>query len=159
MAVLDLSLEREVGTDPRRVWGFVVEEFFANHRKWDPAIVDLTPLTEGPVGPGTRGREVRSFGGRQAAEFLVTRFEPETLFAFVNATGPFALERAYSFRPSGPGCRMVFRFTMRPKGAMRLFFPVLRGLIARQVAANIDRLCGLLAAEGQSREAEPARLH
>lgn len=142
--MLDVRLTRTVAADPDTVWRFVAEDFFANHRKWDPAIVELRQLTPAPIGEGTRGVEVRQFGGRQEAEFVVTAFVPRQRFAFSNTTGPFALERSYDFTASG----FTFHFRMAGKGMMRLLFPLLRGTIAKQVEGNIDRLCGLLDAWG-----------
>jgi hypothetical protein len=150
MAGLEVKLERDVAADVATTWAFIVEDFFANHRRWDPAIVELRRLSGGPVAEGTRGLEVRNFGGRQAAEFVVTRLEPQRAFAFSNTTGPFALERSYAFSPEGTGCRFTFRFEMRPRGPMVLLFPLLRRTIARQVEENIDRLCALLADAGRN---------
>jgi hypothetical protein len=121
-----------------------LEHFFENHPKWDPATVEMHKLTDGPVGKGSRGIEVRRFGREQEAEFVVSQFEPMTLFAFDNVSGPFSLERAYAFRSVGEQTGLDFRFRMAPKGAMKAFFPVLRRTIARQVEANIDRLTDLL---------------
>jgi hypothetical protein len=156
MAALDVVVEREVASVPAAVWEFVVDGFFANHPRWDPAIAELRKLTDGPVAQGTRGLEVRNFGGRQAAEFVVTELEPQRVFSFSNTSGPFALERSYSFAPTSTGCRFIFRFQMRPKGPMVLLFPLVQRTIARQVGENIDRLCALLEANG-GRGAPPLR--
>src|SRR5690349_15039932 len=101
MAELEVKLERDLAADVATVWRFVVEDFFANHPLWDPAIVELRKLSDGPMAQGTRGIEARNFGGRQAAEFVVTRLEPRSAFGFSNTTGPFALERNYTFSPAG----------------------------------------------------------
>jgi hypothetical protein len=153
MAGLEVELKRDVAADVATTWAFIVENFFSNHPRWDPAIVELRKLSDGPMAEGTRGLEVRNFGGRQAAEFVVTRLEPQRAFAFSNTTGPFALERSYTFSSAGAGCRFTFRFEMRPRGPMILLFPLLRRTIARQVEDNIGRLCGLLA--GGSRNGTP----
>jgi hypothetical protein len=146
MSELDIVLKREVPASVDAVWNYVVAHFFDNHRRWDPAIVALKQLTPGPVGIGTRGIETRNFGGRQDAEFVVTSLEPKRRFAFANTTGPFKLERQYDFAGDSR-TQLSFHFHMAPKGVMRLLFPLLKGVIARQVASNIDRLCGLLATQ------------
>jgi len=144
MSELDIVLRRQVPADLDAVWDFVVVNFFGNHMLWDPAIVGLRQLTAEPVRAGTRGVEIRNFGGKQEAEFVVSALDPRRRFVFVNTTGPFELERQYDFAGDGGGTQFSFRFRMAPKGLMRLLFPLIRGIIARQVEPNIDRLCSLL---------------
>lgn len=82
-------------------------------------------------------------GGRKTAEFEVTELNRPDSFRFRNVTGPFALERRYRFNGAGTGARATtveFDFEMAPKGAMRLLFPLLRPVIAKQVRANIARI-------------------
>jgi hypothetical protein len=148
MTGIDLTTNRGVRASLPGTWTFIAEAFFANHPRWDPAIVELRQLTEGPMGAGIRGVEVRSFGGRQAAEFVVTAYEPHKRFVFRNLTGPFELERSYDFLAAGAGTAIEFRFRMMPKGPLRLLFPLLRRTIEGQVEANISRLAGLLDAGG-----------
>jgi uncharacterized protein YndB with AHSA1/START domain len=141
---LEVTVERTVPCAPEEVWRFVVDGYFEHHHRWDPAVTEMTKLTAGPLAVGTRGREVRSFGGKQAAEFEVTELEAPRRFAFRNTSGPFELERSYDFEERGGTTQLVFRFRMRPKGVMRLLFPLVRRKIGGQVEANIDRIPGLV---------------
>jgi hypothetical protein len=143
MSSLDVEVTRDLAVSTDVVWDYVVAGFFGNHPRWDPAIVELRKLTEGEVRVGTRGVEVRNFGGRQEAEFVISELTPKRRFAFSNTTGPFKLERRYDFADGGR-TRLTFHFSMAPKGIIRLIFPLLRGPIAKQVESNIDRLCRLL---------------
>jgi hypothetical protein len=148
MKVLDLTMQLDVDRPADAVWSFVAENFFANHPKWDPAIVEMRKLTAGGMGEGTEGVEVRRFGGKQEAAFVVREFRPATRFSFDNTSGPFELKRSYSFHPSNGRTRIEFRFIMAPKGVMRLLFPLLRTVIAGQVRTNIGRLAELLGRTG-----------
>ena len=148
MRALDLTLQLNVDRPADAVWSFVAENFFANHPKWDPAIVEMRQLTAGGMGEGTQGVEVRRFGGKQEAAFVVREFRPTSRFSFDNTSGPFELKRSYSFQPANGSTRIEFRFIMAPKGVMKLFFPLLRGMIAGQVRANIGRLTDLLGRAG-----------
>jgi hypothetical protein len=65
---------------------------------------------------------------------------------FTNTTGPFALDRSYTFVDEGQGTRFTFTFQMAPKGVMKLLFPLVRGTVEKQVRGNIARLADLLAA-------------
>jgi hypothetical protein len=146
MSGIEVSLEHVVPRNTASVWAFVVEEFFTNHPKWDLAITECRRLdgNAAPIQKGTRGLEVRSFGGKQSAEFEVTELERQQRFAFRNTTGPFELNRVYTFEPDGGATRLTFSFQMAPKGAMKVLFPLFRGTIRRQVETNIGRLVQLL---------------
>lgn len=136
----------DVEKSPAEVFDFVATGFFEHHPLWDPAITELTNHTPGPVGVGTKGTEVRRFmGGRQSADFEVTEFEPGRRFAWVNTSGPLALNRAYSFEASDRGTQLAFDFDSTPKPLpMKLLFPLVKRTIASQVRTNIGNLERLL---------------
>ena len=144
MARLDVTESVEARRPREEVWAYVVDGFFENHRHWDPAITELVQLTEGPMVEGTRGRETRSFGGKQSADFEVTELRRPSVFAFLNTSGPFHLERRFVFDAEASATRVTFRFVMAPKGPMHLVFPLVRRTVARQVRANIARIPGLV---------------
>lgn len=148
MLDLQVHVEVRVGQSVETVWRYVAVGYFEHHSSWDPAVVEMIKLTSGPVTVGTRGREVRRFGGRQAAGFTVTDLAEPSRFALTNTSGPFALDRTYEFKPDGDGCIVSFSFCMRPKAAMRLAFPLLRSTIAAQVKANISRLASVAGKAG-----------
>jgi uncharacterized protein YndB with AHSA1/START domain len=146
MGGLEVVVDVTVPSPVEDVWRYVVEGYFEHHASWDPAIVGMEKLTDGPVAVGTRGREVRRFGGRQVAEFEVTDVSPLERFAFRNTSGPFAVDRSYEIADRGGSTAVRFTFRMRPKGAMRVLFPLVKATIGRQVRANIERLAALVPA-------------
>jgi uncharacterized protein YndB with AHSA1/START domain len=134
-----------VAKSPAEVFDFVAARFFEHHPLWDPSIVELTNHTTGPVGVGTRGTEVRRFMGKQSADFEVTEFEPARRFAFTNTSGPFALDRAYTFEASDGGTRLAFDFDIMPRQLpVRVLFPLVSKTIASQVRTNLGNLEKLL---------------
>ena len=149
---LHVVTRAEVPCPVEAVWAFVAEGFFEHHREWDPAVVGMERLTEGPIAVGLRGRETRSFAGKQSADFEVTELDRLAVFGFRNTSGPFDLQRRYRFTEteSGTGTYVDFDFRMAPKGAMTLLFPVLRPVIGKQVRANIARIPGLVVAATSS---------
>jgi hypothetical protein len=139
--MLDVQCTEVVRRPVEAVWRYVAEEYFAHHSSWDPAVVGMRRVGEGPLGVGTEGvEEARRFGSVQRTGFRVTAFDPPRRFASTATDGPFALDRSYSFAPRPDGTEVTFRFTMSPRGAMRIFFPLLRRAIAGQVRANLARL-------------------
>jgi Polyketide cyclase / dehydrase and lipid transport len=146
--MLDPEVRRHVTAGPDDAFRFVADGFFKNHQRWDPAVT-MEIASPGPVAVGSEGTETRRFLGRQVAGVRVTGFDRPRRFAFTNTSGPFALDRSFSFEPDGGGTLLVFTFTMRPRPLpLRIMFPLLKRIIARQVEQNIDRLAGIL--DGQA---------
>jgi hypothetical protein len=130
---------------PEEAFAYVAAGFFEHHSTWDPAIT-VERTSAGPVGKGATGVETRRFlGQKQRAAFEITEFDAPSRFAFRNTSGPFALERAYTFEPIDDGTAIMFTFRMAPRAfPLTLLFPLIRGKIAKQVASNIERLRGAL---------------
>lgn len=130
---------------PAQAFKFIATDFFDNHQKWDPDLLQNIKLTEGPVGLGTKGRSVTRFAGKQKADFKVTGFEPDKLFEFVNTTGMVNLLRRYTFKPAGKGADITFVFDMTPKYFfMKPIFPIIAAQTKKRVQPNIDKLKALL---------------
>jgi hypothetical protein len=141
-----LSVTFHVPLSIERCWTFVAEDYFENHPRWDPGLTRLDRLDDGPLRPGTRGREVRSFAGEQIGEFEVVGLDRPRRLVLRDVPGLWSLERSYTFRPDGDGTAVTFGFDMRPeRWWFRLLFPVVsRLVIYRQVRANMERLRTLL---------------
>ena len=61
------------------VFGFVAVNYFENRSKWARSILELQKTSNGPMGVGTTGKELSSYGGPQfEAILLVTEFIPDT---------------------------------------------------------------------------------
>ena len=56
--VVDTLIDRPV----EQVFQFVATDHFQNHPKWDPSIVEIIPLSPGPITVGTAARVVRQQG-------------------------------------------------------------------------------------------------
>ena len=141
MRALDVRCEQVIRRSPEEVWRYVAEGYVDHHGVFDPAVVSMRLLADEPIGVGSVGEEGRRLAGRvQRTRFTVTHFDRPRRFALTDLTGPFALDRSYTFDKAPAGTRVTFRFTMRPHGPMRALFPLLRRRIARQVRANIGRL-------------------
>lgn len=156
MSTLDVRCEQVVARDPEDVWNYVAEGYLDHHGAYDPAVVSMRLLSGAKLGMGAVGEEGRRFAGRtQRTRFEVAAFERPSRFAISDLNGPFALDRVYTFHPHDSGCtRVEFRFTMSPRGPMRLLFPLLRHKIEGQVRENIARLPA--AVEGRPSRAEEA---
>lgn len=92
-----------------------------------------------------RGKEVRRFLGTQVTTFRVAEYEPHRRFSLQDDPGVWALERTYEIEPRHDGALVTFVFDMLPRARwFRLLHPLVRGVIQRQVRANMNRLQALL---------------
>ena len=141
-----ISVTFSTARSPSEAFGFIAQDFFKNHQKWDPDLISNVKLSDGPIGVGTRGRSVTKFAGKQTADFEVTEFELNKSFVFVNTSGAVALERSYFFKPNRSGGTDInFVFDMNPRRLdTKLAFPVLGAITRKKVNKNIETLRSLL---------------
>ena len=143
MIVIDTSVvvDRPVSL----CFDFVARGFFEHLRRWNPAVLELKRLTDGPVAVGTKGREVQRIRGKDYGRtFEVIELSPDAVFA-VKATGPEGPERhylcRYTFTPQdGKNCRITQHFELDWRGiGFTLFRPFVRRVIAKDVEMAIQR--------------------
>ena len=122
-----------------------VEQVFAflidpnNLRAWQSNLIETEPLSE-PLHVGTRFREVRQMGPKQA-EILgeITAYEPNKHFATKTLTKP-QVTVSYSFEPKNNGTQLNYRFVMQTSGIMRLLEPLIAGSIKKDSHSDFGRL-------------------
>lgn len=129
---------------PAKAFEYIAEDFFTNHQKWDPDLVENKKLSDGPIGVGTKGRSVTKFAGKQTAYFEITTFSKPAKFSFINTSGPVNLQRTYTFLPDKDGTKISFIFDMEPRLIMKPIFPIIAVLTKKRVYKNIETLKSLL---------------
>jgi uncharacterized membrane protein len=125
-----------------------VEEVFAyltdpeRLAEWQTNIVSVTKETAGPVGPGTRFREVRRgpFGRRVESVVEVSAYEENRRFDLRIVSGPLPIDGRNRFAPAGRGTRLHFVAEGELRGPLRLARPILARLVLRQFQADYARL-------------------
>ena len=139
--MFDRTQELHVRCSPEQAFDHIAVHFFANHPRWDPAIVDLTQTSPGPIGVGTTGRETRDVGGRKVVtEFHITEFDPPHRFAHRSTAGMMGEDADYVMEPHPGGTAVRLHIRIYPKALlMRLLFPLMRSTIERNYAANVAR--------------------
>ena len=133
-----MDLTRPIG----EVFDHVARGLFENHGRWDPAVVGMSKISDGPVGNGTTGIESRRYGAWSAsAPFVVDAFEDGRQFGFRSTDGPMLEQVRFEFSalPSGTRIRSTMSFTANAR-AMAILSPLLRRIIARNVRANTERM-------------------
>jgi hypothetical protein len=154
-----ISSERIVRRTPAEVFRFVVTDHFANHPKWDPEVVEMTPLTPGPVGVGATARLVRQQGRRRVeGTCTVTAYEPEQVGAFDVRFGVFQLRQRVDCFPehSGNVTRLRLTIESRAEGLLKALVPLMRSRFRRTMERNLATIASLI--EGGARLEPPAEL-
>ncbi|MFJ3877046.1 SRPBCC family protein [Streptomyces sp. NPDC090077] len=119
---------------------------FGNAREWDPATVSCDRLDRGPVGPGSRWRNVSRFRGRTGEVVYRLDVREEDRLVFRGENGTVLVEDDLRFAPvSGGSTRLVYRAVFRFKGLARLAEPFLRAEVNRLADGVAEALPGVLA--------------
>jgi uncharacterized protein YndB with AHSA1/START domain len=144
-----ITIERS----PAEVFAFLAD--FERIPTWNYAIVETRKITGGPVGVGTRYRQVRQVPRHGEESFQVTEFEPEARLSLEGTFGQLPGRLTYLMEPVTGGTRLINVVELRPSGVIRLVGGLATRRVRSAVLANLRKLKELL--EGGSRGRLDAR--
>lgn len=129
-----------VARTPEEVFDVIGTHCYENHPRWENEVIEIRPLTPGPIGLGSRAVMVRQeFGRRSEAEYEVTAFDPPRRIAFRHPQDAMLFELSFDLRAaSNATTDLTVRVRMVPKGMLRLLSP----LLALQLPRRTDRITG-----------------
>lgn len=133
MAVIESTVLIE--RTPEDVFDYLVD--LRNEMEWNPGVVSMQKLTEGPLGVGTRYLAKWKQSGHIEVE--CTEFDPPRRWAYHNG-GPVSVTFTVNLTRHGAGTRLAATFDAQPHGWMRLAFPVFVQIMKRQEKANMINL-------------------
>jgi phage-related protein len=135
------------------VFDFVATDFFRNYRHWSPEVVSLQAITDGPVGLGSQGRQVRiDMGVRTVCRFRVSRFEPTRRIDF-QCTSPNILS-SYRIAQEGEATRLTFLFEYSGSNVLlRPFRKQIDRTVQRGVEKVVRKIKDLLESQGPTTDA------
>ena len=111
-----------------------------NETQWNRRVSSAELRSGEPIGPGSRFAIVN--GGTPYDVTFSTYDRPSRLV--LEASGKPDLTIAYTFTPTGEGTDLESNFDFRPRGALKLLFPLLAPVIRRDVPrqyASLKALC------------------
>jgi hypothetical protein len=130
-----VTIQRPAG----EVFAFLAD--FENIPRWNYAIEETKKASAGPVGVGTRYRQIRSVPGRSVEGFKVTVFEPARRLAIDGQIGPFDATISYELEAVAGATRLVNNVELDPSpAALRLIAPLAAPKIKAAVAQNLGQL-------------------
>ena len=117
---------------------------------WQTTLVESKQVTEGPMGVGTRLRQVRHFLGLRIEMALeVTEYEPNGRSAVKTVSGPVPLSGSYVLEPVDGATRLTVAGELDAHGLFKLAEPVFARITGRELEANLGHLKDLLEAESE----------
>jgi uncharacterized membrane protein len=122
-----------------------------NNPLWQTTLVEIQPLSDGPMRVGSRWREVRTFlGKRIESELELTEYEPKTRSAVRMVSGPVPFSGSYLFEPVGGGTKFAVTGELDAHGFFKLAEPVFARITGRELESNLGHLKDLLEAGAPS---------
>jgi uncharacterized protein YndB with AHSA1/START domain len=134
------EIERPVG----EVFAYITDP--TKLATWQTNTVSVVVEGDGPLGLGTRLREVhRAPGGKQLASLVeVSEYEPDNRFALRMLEGALPIHARITFEPTDHGTRVTLAAHGKATGPMRLAQPLLSLSLKRQFAGYLATLTQLL---------------
>ena len=131
-----LDIDRSIA----EVFDFIVN--VENAPKWQPAVIETTRITDGPIRVGTQFREVAKFMGRNTNTICeVIELEPLKRFAFKGTSnGPVSYQSTYTFEANGNATRIAIVGNFRFKGVWRLLEPFIKGEVSKESAQELKEM-------------------
>lgn len=132
---------------PGAVFDFIAVDFARNYRRWSPEVQRLEMLTPGPLGVGSRARQVRIDQGRRSdTTFEVVTWEPPDRVGFAERSRAFLIE--YRLEPVAGRTRLSFTFELtRLELHMRPFTKLIALAVQDGAQRTVHNIKGLLEAE------------
>ena len=122
------------------VYRFIALDFVTNYPRWSAEVVELKPLSTGPVQLGFKARQVRVDQGHKTDSiFEVSELEPLKRVCFKGVSAPY--RSLYEFDNLSPSTRVTFTFeleTLEPR--MRPFEKLVRMALQDGAKSTVRKL-------------------
>jgi signal transduction histidine kinase len=140
------------------VFDFVGHDFFQNYTRWCPQVVELKPLSDGPVRAGVTARQITLDRGiRSESTFEITTFSPPKLLCLNGLSETF--KSLYEFEEqTAATTQMVFSFELEERELfMHPFERLIRSALQEGAQQTVENLKQLLESQHAS-ASSPERL-
>jgi hypothetical protein len=122
------------------VYGFVCTGFYDNYPRWCPEVLEVKPLSPGPMRVGSVARQVRrDLGRRTEATFRVVELVEHSHVVFESITKPH-FRVVYRFERAGTHTRVALHFELRPELFLKPFEGKIRKVVRESTTRTLDNL-------------------
>lgn len=129
------------------VWPYIVEP--DKGPLWNPATVEIRPISEPPLRQGSTYVWVGQWLGRRIESTSeVTEFESGRKFGYRIVSGPFPGTALTTLTPIESGTQVIISSEGEMNGFFKLAEPVMARMSRRQIEGMLANLKDLLEAEG-----------
>lgn len=141
--MINLDLNVLIDKPVKDVFAFITNP--NNMSKWNSAVVSLEQLTPGPVGMGTKFKNVGEMMGRRIeGEMQVIAFEPDSKYGFQMQAGPMQVNVTLTFKTVGTGTKLNLNAQGNPGGLFKLAEGVMTGQVKSMMEGNLAKLKSVL---------------
>lgn len=136
---MTFSAQSTIALPPEQVFDLMADA--RNEPQWNSQVTTSTLDSGEPVTQGSTFTTVNR--GRPYIATISTYDRPARLVFEVTGSG-MDITTTFRLAPDGAGTRLESTFDFRPKGFMKVFYPVLKGAIAKDVpkqAASFKAFC------------------
>jgi uncharacterized membrane protein len=131
----------EIARTPADVFAYLDQ--LDRHGEWQPAIQQVTSISEGPTGVGSRATERRKLpGGEREMTYEIIEHDPPRRVAFRGVDGPVRPEGTVTIEPlqDGDRSRVTIEFNLQGHGIGKLIAPFARMSAKRTIEQDQERL-------------------
>ena len=131
----------EIDRSPAEVFGYLDQ--LDRHGEWQTSIQEVTAVSDGPTGVGTRATEKRRVpGGAREMTYEITEHDPPRRVAFRGLDGPVRPVGTVTIEPLDGGSRSRLRleFDVEGHGFGKLIAPLVRFDARRHIRSDQRRL-------------------
>jgi uncharacterized protein YndB with AHSA1/START domain len=137
------ELTQHIHAPLEKVFALVTD--FRRNKEWQNGVIESSQTPDGPTGPGTKFKTVRTFlGQRIEATGEVTEFVANQKFGFKSTSGPMQFSLSQSFAAAEGGTTMHLVVEMEGAGFFKIAEGALGKNIAKEFEAQAEKLKALL---------------
>lgn len=129
-----------IEASPDAVWAVISD--LDTHTSWRPALREFQQVSDGPVGVGTRIREVLEWRGRTIViDDVVTAFEPSRRLAIHGGWKAADFDLELLLEPVGDGTRVTMDWPLHSKSLLlKVGAPLLGGPMRKATREELELL-------------------
>jgi uncharacterized protein YndB with AHSA1/START domain len=141
MASIEHSIE--IGRSPADVFSVLTDP--SRLREWQGTALEAEIQGEGPLRPGSRVREVRSFLGRRIESTVeIVEVEPPSRFVLRSSAGPVTFHIQQTVAPTAAGSRVRIVMEGEARGMLGMAARVAVKAADKQLRSDLESLKSLL---------------